>query len=195
VANNPNPPRQAIIGDPWGQAPAVISMPPAMIASTLGRSYSPFLSLPTGQSSLWPQASPTGLVLSPQRELQSLSFLPSQADISLFHYRNGSVTIFLLVYVDDIIVASSSSAVVAALLRDLKDNFALKDLGPLRYFLGIEVQHTSDGLHLSQTKHTTNILTRAGMLSCKGVTTLLPVNSKLSTFEGDPLGPDDATKY
>jgi hypothetical protein len=100
-----------------------------------------------------------------------------------------------LVYVDDIIVASSSSAVVAALLRDLKDNFALKDLGPLRYFLGIEVQHTSDGLHLSQTKHTTNILTRASMLSCKGVTTLLPVNSKLSTLEGDPLGPDDATKY
>jgi hypothetical protein len=102
---------------------------------------------------------------------------------------------FLLVYVDDIIVASSSSAVVAALLRDLKDDFALNDLGLLQYFLGIEVHHTSDGLHLSQAKYTTDILAHASMLSCKGVTILLPVNSKLSTLEGDPLGPDHATKY
>jgi hypothetical protein len=101
----------------------------------------------------------------------------------------------LLVYFDDIIVASSSSAVIAALLRDPKDDFALKDLGPLQYFLGIEVQRTSDGLHLSQTKYTTDILTCAGMLSYKGVTTPLPINSKLSVLEGDPLGPDDATKY
>jgi hypothetical protein len=100
---------------------------------------------------------------------------------------------FLLVYVDDIIVASSSSAVVAALLRDLKDDFALNDLGLLQYFLGIEVHHTSDGLHLSQAKYTTDILARASMLSCKGVTILLPINSKLSTLEGDPLGPDHAT--
>jgi hypothetical protein len=73
--------------------------------------------------------------------------------------------------------------------------FSLKDLGPLRYFLGIEVQRTSDGLHLSQTMYTTDILTCADMVSCKGVTTLLPVNSKLSALGGDPLGSDDATKY
>jgi hypothetical protein len=39
-------------------------------------------------------------------KLQSIGFVPSQADISLFHYHTGSVTIYLLVYVDDIIVAS-----------------------------------------------------------------------------------------
>jgi hypothetical protein len=45
-------------------------------------------------------------------KLQSLGFLPSKADISLFHYHHGLVTMFLLVYVDDIIIASSSSTVV-----------------------------------------------------------------------------------
>jgi hypothetical protein len=53
--------------------------------------------------------------------------------------------IFLLVYVDDIIVASSSSA-MSVLLRDLMDDFVLKDLRALHYFLGIEVQHLSDGI-------------------------------------------------
>jgi hypothetical protein len=81
-------------------------------------------------------------------KLQSMGFLPSQADVSLFHYRNGSITMFLLVYIDDIIVASSSPTAVTTLLCDLKDDFALKDLGPLHYFLGIKVHRTTDGIIL-----------------------------------------------
>jgi hypothetical protein len=65
-------------------------------------------------------------------------------------------------------VASSSIDAVAALLRDLKDNFTLKDLESLQYFLGIEVRRTYDGLHLSQAKYTADILSRAGTTSCKG---------------------------
>ena len=45
----------------------------------------------------------------------------------------------MLIYVGDIIVTSSSSDAVTALLQDLKEDFALKDLGDLHYFLGIEV--------------------------------------------------------
>jgi hypothetical protein len=44
-----------------------------------------------------------------------------------------------LIYVDDIIVASSSQEAVDAMLKDLRSDFALKDLGRLHYFLGIEV--------------------------------------------------------
>jgi hypothetical protein len=43
-------------------------------------------------------------------KLQSLGFSPSKADISLFHHSKSSVTMHLLVYVDDIIIASSSSS-------------------------------------------------------------------------------------
>jgi hypothetical protein len=52
-------------------------------------------------------------------KLQSLGFKPSKADVSLFYFRNGRVTMFLLIYVDDIIVASSSQEVTAALLWKL----------------------------------------------------------------------------
>jgi hypothetical protein len=99
-------------------------------------------------------------------KLQALGFVPSKADISLFMYKKGSITIFLLVYVDDIIVTSSPSTVVDALLADLKVYFAIKDLGHLHYFLGIQVKDTSDGILLSQEKYTSDFWRKVGMLAC-----------------------------
>lgn len=63
--------------------------------------------------------------------------MPSKVDMSLFYYRKGKHTIFMLVYVDDIIVASSPEEITNALLRDLEKEFAIKDLGELHFFLGI----------------------------------------------------------
>jgi hypothetical protein len=57
---------------------------------------------------------------------------------------------FILVYVDDIIVASSSQDATMCLLRNLEKDFALKDLGDLHYFLGIEVTKVKDGILLTK---------------------------------------------
>jgi hypothetical protein len=62
-------------------------------------------------------------------KLQSLGFVPSKRDMSLFFYRKGKHVIYMLVYVDDIIVASSFLEAIDALLHDLKEEFAIKDLG------------------------------------------------------------------
>jgi hypothetical protein len=72
--------------------------------------------------------------------LKELGFVPSKADTSLFVFNHIGITIFMLVYVDDIIVASSSETATVKLLADLKATFALKDLGPLHYFLGVQVK-------------------------------------------------------
>jgi hypothetical protein len=88
------------------------------------------------------------------------------------------------VYVDDIIVVSSSSRVVDALLADLKNDFALKDLGNLHYFLGIEVKHTSDGFLLTQEKYSSDLLWRIGLMACKEATTPLSTSTKLSAHGG-----------
>jgi hypothetical protein len=72
-------------------------------------------------------------------KLQALVFTPSEADISLFIYKKGSITMYLLVYVDDIIVTSSSPKAVDALLADLQADFILKDLGNLYYFLKVHL--------------------------------------------------------
>jgi hypothetical protein len=84
--------------------------------------------------------------------------MPSKADIALFIYLKGSITIYLLVYVDDIIITSSSPSAIDALLLDLKSEFAIKDLGDLHFFLGIEVKKVADGVLLTQEKYATDLL-------------------------------------
>jgi hypothetical protein len=125
----------------------------------------------------------------------SLGFSPSKADISLFHYKKGLVTIFLLIYADDIIIASSSSSAATQLLQALKNDFTLKDLGPLQYFLGVEVSWSANGLHVSQKKYTIDVLQHAGMTTCKPAPTTLSRSTKISAQLSTPLSSEDATKY
>ena len=128
-------------------------------------------------------------------KLQSLGFTPSKADTSLFFYRRGEHVIYMLIYVDDIIVASSSQEVVSALLRDLHAEFAIKDLGDLHYFLGIQVQQRKGELLMSQERYATDILKRVNMQLCKPVHMPLSTTEKLSIDEGTRLGTEDSTRY
>jgi hypothetical protein len=104
-------------------------------------------------------------------KLVHLGFVIYKVDTSLFIYNKRGVTMYLLVYVDDIIMVSSSSQTVTTLLQDLRSNFALKDLGELHYFLGAQVKKMCDGLSLSQKKYASGILQLTGMSKCKPVKT------------------------
>jgi histone deacetylase 1/2 len=128
-------------------------------------------------------------------KLQDFGFLPSKADTSLFLYNKSGVTIFVLVYVDDIIVTSSSNHAILALLKDLKAHFAIKDLGDLNFFLGIEVKRTADSLLLTQAKYAHDLLAKVGMLDCKSAPTPLSPSEPLSLYEGTPVGLEDSSQY
>jgi len=128
-------------------------------------------------------------------KLVDLGFKPSRADTSLFIFNRGGITMYVLVYVDDIIVASSTDQATSALLKDLQKNFALKDLGDLHYFLGIEVKKVRNGIVLTQHKYANDLLKKTGMVDCKPMSTPLSTSEKLSLHEGSLLGPDDATQY
>lgn len=66
---------------------------------------------------------------------------------------------YVLVHVDDIQVTGNSSSTVASLNHDLGSAFAIEDLGPLHYVLGIDVSKLGSGLHLSQAKYAISLLT------------------------------------
>jgi histone deacetylase 1/2 len=102
---------------------------------------------------------------------------------------------FVLIYVDDIIVTSSSNYAITALLRDLNKNFAIKDLGDLHFFLGIEVKKTCNGLLLTQEKYDSDLLNKVDMHGCKSPPTPLSSSEQLSLSGGTPLGPEDSTQY
>jgi histone deacetylase 1/2 len=102
---------------------------------------------------------------------------------------------FVLVYVDDIIVVNSIEKATTTLLQDLKEDFALKDLGDLHYFLGIEVNKVNDGIVLTQEKYASDLLKKVGMSDCKPVSTPLSTGKKLSLYEGSLLGPSNESQY
>lgn len=80
-------------------------------------------------------------------------FKSSRCDPSLFTYSKGSTKVYALVYADDIILTGSSPSLISELISKLNAKFALKQLGDLDYFLGIEVKQTDWGsLILSQAK-------------------------------------------
>jgi len=83
---------------------------------------------------------------------------------------------YLLLYVDDIIFTTFSDALRTSIMRLLSSEFAMKDLGPLGYFLGIAVT----SLFSSQKKYAEEIIERASMSSCKPSPTLVDTKPKLS---------------
>uniref|UniRef100_A0A2N9FZI4 Integrase catalytic domain-containing protein n=1 Tax=Fagus sylvatica TaxID=28930 RepID=A0A2N9FZI4_FAGSY len=120
-------------------------------------------------------------------------FTQSKADYSLFTKQHGSCFIALLVYVDDILIASNDATAVAQLKTYLDSQFKLKDLGPVRYFLGLEIARSSKGISVSQRKYALEIMEDAGMLGCKPARCPMDQNLKLSKGEGSLL--PDPTVY
>jgi hypothetical protein len=124
--------------------------------------------------------------------ITTLGFQPTRSDSSLFVLRRGKDTAYLLLYVDDIVLTGSSSSLLQHIVDRLRAEFAVKDMGPLRFFLGIDVKRTKDGFYLSQERYAEDILDRAGMTNCKAAPTPIEAKNKLSN-DGAPT--DDAAAY
>jgi len=99
----------------------------------------------------------------------------------------------LLVYVDDLVLAGNDSNTCVAFKAYLHNCFRIKDLGSLKYFLGIEVARNSRGLFLSQRKYALEIITECGLLGAKPVDFPMETNHKLGLATSKL--PNDPTQY
>lgn len=77
--------------------------------------------------------------------LLSNGFSCSRADTSLFIYKRGSCIMYLLVYVDDLLLTGNHDGMIKSFITLLHNQFAIKDLGKLNYFLGLEISYVNDG--------------------------------------------------
>jgi hypothetical protein len=82
------------------------------------------------------------------------------------------------------ILSASTTALLQHIIAKLHDAFAVKDMGPLRHFLGINVRRTAAGFFLSQSTYADELLERAGMANCKPVATPADTKSKASIVDG-----------
>ncbi|KAK9049437.1 hypothetical protein SSX86_031595 [Deinandra increscens subsp. villosa] len=124
--------------------------------------------------------------------LKSYGFTCSQADPSLFIFNRDSCLMYLLVYVDDLILTGNDNQSMGSFISTLHNEFAIKDLGDVNYFLGLEASHYNHGLFLSQANYAKEILSRANMLDAKPAHTPLASNTCL-TSEGEKF--HDPTLY
>jgi hypothetical protein len=119
--------------------------------------------------------------------VQTIGFQQARSDSSLFIFSSPAGMAYLLLYVDDMILSASSTALLQQIIARLKSEFAVKDMGALSYFLGIDVHRSSDGFFLSQSSYVHDLLERAGMANCKPVATPCDTKAKASTQDGTPV--------
>ncbi|WVZ66178.1 hypothetical protein U9M48_015440 [Paspalum notatum var. saurae] len=118
---------------------------------------------------------------------RDIGFLSTRSDVSLFVLRRGSDTAFLLLYVDDILLTASTTPLLKAIVTKLQNALAIKDLGPVHYFLGIQVTRTAAGFILSQQKYAEELLERANMSKCKPVSTPIDTSGKPAADDSPPV--------
>jgi len=100
---------------------------------------------------------------------------------------------YILLYVDDIILTTSTYDLRKLIMKLLASEYAMNDLGPLSYFLGIAVTRHTGGLFLSQKNYAAEIIDWADMSSCNPSATPVDTKQKLSVSSGVPY--EDPTHY
>jgi len=163
---------------------------------------SPGLSVPNSQMVCQLQRSLYGLKQASRQWFTKLSglltshgFKQSHSDHSLFLRFTVSITTILLVYVDDIILTGNSNSEIQDVIMLLDQAFKIKDLGNLKYFLGLEVARSSSGIHLCQRKYALDILSDSGMLGCRPNATPMDYSTKLQAATGTSLSTEASSSY
>lgn len=113
------------------------------------------------------------------KKLLDLGLKATNADTCVYSARHGKDVMLLLVYVDDIIIASSNGDWTRSVIQDLQKDFKVRDLGPARYCLGIEIEQAAGKVSISQRRYIEDVLHRFGMDECNPVSTPLDAGSRL----------------
>ncbi|XP_019266000.1 PREDICTED: uncharacterized protein LOC109243508 [Nicotiana attenuata] len=121
--------------------------------------------------------------------LYSRGFKHSTNDYSLFYKKQGESSVFVAVYVDDVIVTGTNLEEIRALKTYLHNQFKIKDLEKLHYFLVLEILYKDDGVLVSQRKFITDLLKECDCMGYSAVSSPLDSSIKLKAEEG-PLMSD-----
>ena len=112
--------------------------------------------------------------------IETFGMQKSKSDHFVFHKNFISGIILLVVYVDDIVITGSDSKGILSLKSFFHSQFQTKDLGMLKYFLGVEVMKSKQGILLSQRKYVLDMLSEIGKLGAKPFSTLMAPNVQLT---------------
>ena len=112
-----------------------------------------------------------------------LGYTASPYNSALFLHRTNKGTILLLLCVDDMIITSDNLSGIQEVKDFLSQQFGMKDLGYLSYFLGLEITHSIDSLYITQAKYASDLLSRVGLINSKTVDIPVELNACLIPSE------------
>ena len=119
--------------------------------------------------------------------LRNFGFHCNEYANTLYYRMQGQTLVIVVLYVDDLIITGSYEAHIKKVKQELKKGFKMTDLGPLRYYLGVEVSQHTRHIFLSQKKYGKELLKKFSMEDCKPSLTPMEQNLKVSKFEGGEL--------
>ncbi|KAL0374404.1 UNVERIFIED_CONTAM: Retrovirus-related Pol polyprotein from transposon RE1 [Sesamum radiatum] len=120
-------------------------------------------------------------------KLLGYGFSQSPHDYCLFTKNTDTGLLILLVYVDDVLLTGPSLSQINAAKEFLDSEFTIKNLGPAKYFLGLEIARSTAGTSVMQHKYIRDILQDTGLATCKPTSTPLLLGLKLSSASSPPL--------
>lgn len=112
-----------------------------------------------------------------RRALCNMGYKQCNGDHTIFYRHSGRKITILAVYVDDIIITGDDEVEIKSLKKNLRKQFEVKDLGQLRYFLGIEIARSKKGIVLSLRKYVLDLLSETSMLGCQPASTPIDPNT------------------
>lgn len=130
------------------------------------------------QVSLWPQTS-TMCLVSPYDFFLIVSWFYSK-DSSPFIFRHEHQIIYFLLCGDDIVVTGSNDQLDHSFIVALGRGFVIKDLGPVYYFLELQVATCSKGIHVHQLKYAHDLMLKHDLLHSQPMSTLMSTKSILT---------------
>ena len=128
--------------------------------------------------------------------LKEMQFAQTASDPCIYYQKTGQDMMFIGIYVDDIILAARNEKQLKQVKEKLSTKFDIKDLGELKYFLGMKVEQSKENgsIWIGQPAYTENLLKRLGMQDSKPSHTPVEVSSELqpATNQAEPV---NQTKY
>ncbi|GMP67126.1 hypothetical protein CsSME_00027220 [Camellia sinensis var. sinensis] len=128
-----------------------------------------------------------------QTAVTEFGFHPFAQDSALFLLHASIGFVALLLYADDMIITGFDSSAISKVKQHLFCTFEMKNLGPLRYFISLQVAFSPKDYFLSQAKYANEVIHRTGLIDTKIANTSIELNVKLNTTYGVPL--PDPTLY
>ena len=122
-----------------------------------------------------------------RRAVCDMGYSQCNGDHTVFYKHQGTRITILAVYVDDIVITGDDVDEIKKLKERLGRAFEVKDLGPLRYFLGIQIARSPKVIIISQRKYVLDLLAETGMLGCRSCGSPIDRNHQTCAESGDPV--------